>query len=289
MLLMKGSMNWTFSLAFLAFVLHATTIEVDGFRGVREKVGETALYVLESYVERMRDPQHPWYVQRPVPDLRADDKLSSRSYLETNEKGRNRAEKQEFFFGKKKEDANSQDAVIKEQLAKGGVKGEASKEELEQLAKAVAASEKKLIDATSDHVKLQERLVEMQTQSGVFAAPQTNTWHGKVFSYTPEKDSWLTLPFWNGHACAVGVYIGPGGHCHRTLGATLTGCSGKPDKKILASTGQYKSSSCQCDMCNGFSGSMMAAPYCHTNGLNRCHCMLVDNAIDNEKNCENLE
>ena len=100
----------------------------------------------------------------------------------------------------------------------------------------------------------------------------------------------LTLPYWNKYACAVGVVTGPGGHCHRTLGATLTGCGAKPDEKILATTATYKSDTCQCDACSGFSGGMVAAPYCHSRGLiNTCHCMLVDNAIDNENACLSLE
>ena len=243
------------------------------------------LRVLPAYVEQLRlhSEAGQW-------EFLLDDGNAPVVLLETHEE---RQQRNGGFFGKKKEvtklDPNSDEALVQAALAKEKAQGKADVKQIEQLSKAVKAAENKLVKAATEHAELQERLENLQTQSGQVASPQTNSWHGKVYSYTPKKDSWLTLPFWNGHACAVGVMTGPGGHCHRTLGATPSGCSSEPSEKILAATGQYKSKSCQCDMCNGFSGAMMAAPYCHTRGINVCHCMLVDNRIDSEKACIEMQ
>ena len=82
--------------------------------------------------------------------------------------------------------------------------------------------------------------------------------------------------------------MGPSGHCHRSLSRTVGTCSANPDKKILAELGMYRSETCECSMCNGFSGDVYAVPFCHTRGLNVCHCMLVDNDILSEDKCTEL-
>lgn len=164
----------------------------------------------------------------------------------------------------------------------------ASQDTIKQLSNQVAQSRVNVGNVVAAHQTLENALEDAMKNGGTFVKPQTSVWHGHAYSYTPEHSQHLSLPYWNGFACAIGVVTGPAGHCHRSLGHTIGTCSAKPDLGILASVGFYSSKSCECSMCNGFSGKVFASPYCHTSGINTCHCMLVDNAIQSEDACVNL-
>ena len=165
-----------------------------------------------------------------------------------------------------------------------------NQKQINELTEKVEESRHKVSAIVVEHTKLEETLHKALTSGGKFQEPQKQNWHGKVYTYTPKHDKWLTLPYWNGQACAIGVVTGPGGHCHRDLKSTIGTCSAKPDEKILATLGLYSSKSCECSMCSGYSGEVFAAPYCHTRGIpNSCRCMLVDNKIENEEDCLDVQ
>ena len=164
-----------------------------------------------------------------------------------------------------------------------------NQKEIEALTKQVHDSRVKTGAQVAAHTQLEEKLNAAMLAGGKLTPVQSHHWHGEVHTYTPKHNKWLTLPAWNGKACAIGVVTGPGGHCHRDLGSTIGTCSAKPDLKILAAIGLYSSKSCECSMCSGFAGDVFAAPYCHTRGINTCHCMLVDNAIENEFDCLDMQ
>ena len=270
------------ALAGSAAALRATRSGHDGAAaGSRPHV-----VVLSSYLERLHNPALDASgvfsgLREPV----------ERQLLSARRPGTALLEENGFLFKKKN--------AVEEEVSGGSGSSadntdaeatKASQKGIEELSKQVKEAENAVMEAAGKHATLAEKLEKMKEGAGHLAKVQTTTWHGQAYSYSPKKDSWLTLPYWNKYACAVGVVTGPGGHCHRTLGATLTGCGAKPDEKILATTATYKSDTCQCDACSGFSGGMVAAPYCHSRGLiNTCHCMLVDNAIDNENSCLSLE
>ena len=112
----------------------------------------------------------------------------------------------------------------------------------------------------------------------------------------------VTLPYFNGYACATAVMPGPEGKCIRDkgVGKALLGCTGKPDDELLKATpSRYASKHCSCSSCGNMNswsvlnsgkkaGLIIWTPFCHTRGINTCGCYLVDMSIKDKKTCYDL-
>ena len=112
----------------------------------------------------------------------------------------------------------------------------------------------------------------------------------------------VTLPYFNGYACATAVMPGPEGKCIRDkgVGKALLGCTGKPDDELLKATpSRYASKHCSCTSCGNMNtwsvlssgqkpGQIIWTPFCHTRGFNTCGCYLVDMSIKDKKTCYDL-
>ena len=90
-----------------------------------------------------------------------------------------------------------------------------NQKDIETLTKKVHDSRVKVGAQVAAHTQLEEQLNAAMLAGGKLTPVQSHHWHGEVHTYTPKHNKWLTLPAWNGKACAIGVITGPGGHCHR--------------------------------------------------------------------------
>lgn len=120
-----------------------------------------------------------------------------------------------------------------------------------------------------------------------------------VQDVTEEYSSWVSIPWWNGEACAVAVMNGPLGECERRkLTSVALTCSSDEDPVLRKYLRFYASEDCRCRYCVGWgrgpwgsnrqrAGFLHFGSFCHTNWLNRCRCALIDEKLKTEEACRN--